>query len=112
MPITGETAFDALAARLLTEPDTDEGIAFRSRGLRSGGKIFAMLVDGELVVKLPADRCAALVSGGGARPFESGRRTMREWVTIAPALTAVWPAIADEALAFARRARGEEPGRA
>ena len=41
-----------------------------------------MLVNDELVVKLPADRCVDLVASDAARPFESGGRRMREWVRI------------------------------
>lgn len=79
-----EGAFDAVAAALLPEPDVDEGTGFGTNpGLRVGGKIFAMLVGDELVVKLPADRCAELVAAGSAQMFEVGRRRMREWVRIA-----------------------------
>jgi uncharacterized protein YndB with AHSA1/START domain len=58
-----------------------------------------MLVAGELVVKLPAERCAEIVAGGG-RPFESGSRRMREWVVVGAARTADWPALSEDALAF------------
>lgn len=71
-------------------------------GLRAGRTIFAMLVDGELVVKLPAERCLALIDAGGARPFEVGRRRMREWASVEPGGPHDWPALAREALAFAR----------
>ena len=59
-----------------------------------------MPVGGELVVKLPAKRCAALVASGEARPFESGRRKMREWVSVGVDRQEDLPALADEALAF------------
>ena len=62
-------------------------------GLRTGGKIFAMLVGGELVVKLPAERCAELKSEN-ARPFQVGKRAMREWVSIEPSRTQDWDALA------------------
>ncbi len=80
-----------------------EGTGFGAMpGLRAGGKIFAMLHEGELVAKLPADRCAALVAAGGARPFEIGRRRMREWVSVEPDGPHDWAALAREALAFVR----------
>jgi TfoX/Sxy family transcriptional regulator of competence genes len=87
---------------LLREPDVDEGTGFGSNpGLRVGGKIFAMEVDGRLVVKLPAERVAALTEAGGAEPFVIGKRTMREWVAVEPGAHD-WPALAREALAFVR----------
>jgi hypothetical protein len=96
-----EEAFAAIAGRLRGEPDITEGTGFGRRpGLRSGGKIFAMLIGDEIVVKLPAERCAELVAGGLARPFDRGKGTpLREWVM---ARTGDWDALADEALAFAR----------
>jgi hypothetical protein len=94
--------FDAIAERLLGEPGVDEGTGFGSNpGLRVGGKIFAMLVDGELVVKLPAERCTELAAGEGATTFQVGKRQMREWVSVAPGAHD-WDALADEALAFVR----------
>ena len=95
--------FAGLASRLRGVPGVEERTAFRSPGLTVGGKIFAMLVGGELVVKLPADRCADLVAAGGARPFTSGRRRMREWVVLeGDPEPARWDALVDEALAFVR----------
>ena len=78
--------------------------AFSSPGLRLDDMIFAMDVKGELVVKLPEGRCEELASDGGARPFATGGRQMREWVVVAAERAFEWDAIADEALAYARRA--------
>jgi hypothetical protein len=78
--------------------------AFSSPGLRLDGKIFAMNVKGELVVKLAAGRCEELASDGRARPFRMGGREMREWTVIGPEREFEWDALADEALAYARRA--------
>jgi hypothetical protein len=60
-----------------------------------------MEVRGKLVVKLPAERCEALVAEG-AEPFVVGRRQMREWVAVEPG-SHDWRALAREALAFVRR---------
>ena len=93
----------AIARDLLGEPGVDEGRGFgKMPGLRVGGKIFAMLVDRELVLKLPAQRCTALVEEGGARPFEIGKRQMREWVAVEDDERHDWNALAREALAFVR----------
>jgi TfoX/Sxy family transcriptional regulator of competence genes len=78
--------------------------AFSSPGLRLDDKIFAMRVRGELVVKLAAGRCEELASDGRARPFRMGNREMREWAVVGPEREFEWDALADEALAYARRA--------
>jgi hypothetical protein len=98
-----QAAFDAIANRLLPEPDVDDQRAFHNPCLRVRGKIFAMLVGGELVVKLPAARCAELAGAGRGRPFERGQgRPMREWLTVPEPGRGDWPTLADEALAFVR----------
>ena len=94
-------AFDAVAATLLPEPDVEEGTGFGTNpGMRTGGKIFAILHDGELVVKLPVARCAELVQAGRARPFEIGTRKMREWIRIAEVDEQEWLRLAREARAY------------
>ena len=53
-------SFDAIANELLGEPGVDEGTGFGNNpGLRVGGKIFAMEVDGWVSVE-PRDDWAAL----------------------------------------------------
>lgn len=94
-------AFAAVALRLRDEPGVDTGTGFGSNpGLRVGGKIFAMLVRGELVVKLPAERCAELIGEGSGETFQVGRRQMNEWVSVARVDEAAWLALAREALRF------------
>ena len=91
-------SFDELANEFLSEPGVDEGTGFGSNpGLRVGGKIFAMEVDGRLVVKLPAERVTALTETS-AEPFVIGKRTMREWVSVEPRDD--WSALAREAYEF------------
>ena len=70
--------------------------------MRVGGKIFAMLPYDELVVKLPAERCAAMVEAGEGRPFVSGKRTMREWVVVEGVDLDRWADLAADALAHVR----------
>ncbi len=98
-----EDAFAAIADDLLREPGVEAGTGFgKMPGLRVGGRIFAMLVDGELVAKLPAERIGALRDAGGARSFRVGEREMREWVSIDHRGGHVWVALAREALGFVR----------
>jgi len=104
--VTAEERFDRIAARHLADAGVSEGTGFGANaGLRVGGKIFAMLVRGELVVKLSPARCAELVAAGDARPFDRGQGTpMRAWVTVDDLEIEAWPALAEEALVFVRGA--------
>jgi hypothetical protein len=97
------STFDEIANELLAEPGVDEGTGFgKQPGLRVNGKIFAMLIDGALVLKLPAERCDELIAAGGASRFTVGKREMREWVAVEPGDTHDWHALAREALVFLR----------
>ncbi len=81
------------------------GTGFGRSALRYDGKIFAMLVRGRLVLKLPAGRVTALTRSGHGAAFDANKGTpMREWFSVDPASDLNWPALAFEALDFARSA--------
>lgn len=92
--------FHAVAARMLDEhPDDERGRMLRSPGLRTAGRFYAFATPTHLIVKLPAERVAALVRDGVGSPCDPrGGRPMREWVGLTPAEAA-------EALASVREAR-------
>jgi hypothetical protein len=100
--MAAEQRFEQLAAVLLAQPDVEQGTGFGSApGLRIKGKIFAMLVKGELVVKLPKDRVGELVSSGASAQFDPGHgRLMKEWASVPPDSTEDWERLASEALRF------------
>jgi hypothetical protein len=106
-----EQLFEQLARRFLSDPAVGEGTGFGSNpGLRTGGKIFAMLVKGELVVKLPRDRVDEVVASGAGSRFDPGHgRVMKEWVSVPTQHGRRWGPLANEALEFvgssARRKR-------
>jgi len=79
-----------------------EGKGFGSTGqLKVDGKIFAMLVKGTLVVKLPRERVDALVDAGEGEPFDAGKgKPMREWFTLSPTSSKQWLSLAKEAMRF------------
>jgi hypothetical protein len=94
-------AFDAILERFDGEPEIEHGTGWgKSPGLRVRRKIFAMLIDDELVVKLPAERCTELADAGHGRPFRSGGREMREWVVVGEEHADEWLPLAEEAHAF------------
>jgi hypothetical protein len=78
--------------------------AFGATSLKTGGKIFAMLVNGRLVVKLPAARVEALVDDGAGRRFDPGHgRIQREWLDVASDDFETWVALVTESEAFVAR---------
>ncbi len=106
----GETApedrYDDLVTELVgtmgvTPPRGGSG--FGRTALRFQDKIFAMLVRGRLVVKLPADRVDALVASGQGVRFDANKgRPMKEWFSLDPSSGRAWLSLAREALDFAR----------
>jgi TfoX/Sxy family transcriptional regulator of competence genes len=84
------------------------GKMMASLGLRVGGKIFAMLVRGDLVVKLPRERVDALVAAGRGQAFDPRRdgRLMKEWLVF-QGDDPSWVDLAREAHAFVGGATGK-----
>jgi hypothetical protein len=102
MPTNAERLFASIAQSELSMPGVTAGTGFgRSEGLRISGKIFALLVRGELVVKLPRDRVEDLTADGVGHPFDPGHgRLMKEWVAVTPGASRRWRKLVEEAHAF------------
>lgn len=106
--VTPEERYSELVAVLLGEPDVahsaDAGQpskGFGASALKVRGKIFAMLVKGRLVVKLPRRRVDALIAAGDGARFDPGHgRLMKEWLSVEPTSAADWLLLAREAMAF------------
>jgi hypothetical protein len=121
MPTDPNRLFASIAESELAMPGVTSGTGFgRSDGLRISGKIFAMLVRGELVVKLPRDRVEDLTASGVGHQFDPGHgRLMKEWVSITPSASPRWRGLVEEARAFVgsnasarvRRGGGRPPSR-
>jgi hypothetical protein len=95
-----EAAFARIADAFAADGDVRSGRLFASDGLTVHGKIFAMLVRGSLVVKLPRARVDALVAAAQGERFDPGHgRLMKEWVVVA-AGAGDWLALAKEARTF------------
>jgi hypothetical protein len=102
MARTPEQLWDPIAKTQLAARGVTAGTGFgKAEGLRISGKIFAMLVGDELVVKLPKERVDELVDAGVAKRFDAGKgRPMKEWASIAPSASRRWRGLVDEARAF------------
>jgi len=102
MARTPEQTWSPIAKAQLATRGVTAGTGFgKTEGLRISGKIFAMLVGEELVVKLPKDRVDELVDSGVAERFDAGKgRPMKEWASIAPIASRRWKALVEEARAF------------
>jgi len=102
-PPADAIAFGRVANAFTKKPAVTfmEGKGFGSHALKVNGKIFAMLSSrGQYVVKLPAARVNALVSGGSGQHFDAGKgKPMKEWLAIS-GREDVWMRLAKEAYEF------------
>jgi hypothetical protein len=100
--------FDDLCALFIGEPGVTPpsgGRGFGRSALRWHGRIFAMLVRGSLVVKLPAAQVDTLVAAGRGVRFDANKGTpMKEWCALDTVVCddADWESLAHEALTFAQ----------
>ena len=99
-----DKVWQRLVAANLELPDVTEGTGFGAMpGLRVSGKIFAMLIGDELVVKLPRDRVDELIVSGVGRRFDPGHgRLLKEWATVPATASRRWAGLVEEALVFVR----------
>jgi hypothetical protein len=102
LPTSPEQRWAAIAEPLLSTEGVTSGTGFgQNEGLRIGGRIFAMLVRGSLVVKLPRGRVDELTAAGEAVRFDAGKgRPMKEWAVVGTEAASLWPALVEEARAF------------
>lgn len=97
----GDTLFEPVMASFAGDRMVAPARMFGSTALKVGGKVFAMLVKGKLVVKVPAERVAALLAAGRGEHFDPGHgRLMKEWVAVGAAGRRAWIDLAREARAF------------
>jgi hypothetical protein len=107
-PLSPATRFDVVVQAFvgeldITPPEAPSGAGrkFGSNGLKVRDRLFAMLSQDRLVVKLPRSRVDALVAAGdGQRMVSGGGRVMKEWLVLAPASRLDWTDLAREAHDF------------
>ena len=91
----------ALLAARYTDKPAARSKGFGSNALKVNGKIFASLIRGRLLLKLPEARVASLIKLKKGLRFSTGvGRVKKEWVTVGPTTEKEWVALADEARAF------------
>ncbi len=74
---------------------------FGSHGLKVNSKVFFMLVNDRMVVKLPRARVVALVESGKGEFFDPGHgRIMKEWIALDLDSKRFWKKLAREALVY------------
>lgn len=107
--ITPEERFATIVEELRSLPDItppsdgpQSKKGFGSSALKVNNKIFAMLVEGKLVVKLPKHRVDALIASGAGERFDPRHdgRLMKEWVTVEPTSEEGWLNLSREAMEF------------
>jgi hypothetical protein len=107
--VSSESRYADLVQRLAGRSGVthiSEGKGFGSSGqLKVQGRIFAMLVRGALVLKLPRARVDELVDSGVGIRFDAGKgKPMREWFVLSSTSTRRWLPLAEEALDFVQEA--------
>jgi hypothetical protein len=79
-----DPAFQPVVDAFAGQKDVSRARRFSTSSVLSvKGKIFAMMVKGRFVAKLPRERVDDIVSAGFGVPFEPGPgRVMKEWVSV------------------------------
>ena len=95
--------FSPVVDAFATKGDVTFGKLMASVGLKVNGNIFAMLVRGQLVIRLPEHRVNDLVQAGKGEHFDPRRdgRLMKSWL-VSTAGTKTWLGLATEAYRFVR----------
>ena len=106
MPVTNKRAditsdrLAPIAAAFAGNASVTQGKMFGSTALKVNGKVFAMVVKGKFVAKLPTTHIAVLMQEVGAENFDPGHgKLMKEWVAL-NSHRDLWMGLANEAYQF------------
>jgi hypothetical protein len=102
-----DPAFQPIVDAFAQDKDVSRALRFSTSSVLSvKGKIFAMMVKGRFVAKLPRDRVDDIVTAGFGVPFDPGHgRLMKEWVSV-DAKGPPWLELAREAHRFVKSGSG------
>lgn len=97
----GQQTLNSVIEELLHEKGVTSAKMFGSQGLKVNSKVFFMLVNDRVVVKLPRARVVALVESGKGEFFDPGHgRIMKEWIALDLDSKRFWKILAREALVY------------
>jgi TfoX/Sxy family transcriptional regulator of competence genes len=98
---TPDAIFHRLVEAQVDRPLVSVGRMFGSPVLKVQGKVFAMLVKGRLVVKLPRGRVEKLLASRLGEAFDPGHgKPSMEWVAVDAKARVRWESLVDEARDF------------
>lgn len=94
--------FWQLADDHLQRPGVERGTMMGSECLRVGGDFYAMIDrrNGQLLVKLPAERVLAAIEAGRGNAFKPARHVFKEWLAVPDYDRDHWTRWLDEAHLF------------
>ncbi len=93
--------FDGVIGAFARDRSVTQAKMFGSVVLKVKNKVFAMLVKGKLVVKLPKERVAALVAARDREYFDPEHgKVSKEWVAVKAGDQTAWVKLAKEAKDF------------
>ena len=95
--------FASIAQKILNGQEVTHAKMFGVPGMKTGRKMFAMSMNGKLIVKLPEWRVNAIVASKKGKHFYhifDKSRVMKEWVAIEQKNKRNWIKLAQEAKDF------------
>ena len=102
-PLNADTLWASIAQKMLKHLGVTHAKMFGVPGIKTGEKMFAMSVKGELIVKLSKERVDAIVASKKGKHFYhlyDKSRVMKEWVAIGKKNKRDWTKLAQEAKDF------------
>ena len=105
MSKSADELFDDVAKSFVSDPKISQSKMFGSPGLKINGKVFAFLMKGKLILKLPKEEVDELIAANGGKPFghmfaPGNFRPMKEWVEVLSDDEKVWLKLAMKARDF------------
>ena len=105
MSQTSEELFNSFTKSFVSDPKISQSKMFGSPGLKINGKVFAFLMKGKLVLKLPKEKVNDLITAREGKPFghifaPNNFRPMKEWVEVLSDDEKVWLKLARKARDF------------